>query len=234
MKRILAVSLLALAACSPAPDAGPETAAPEAPAVAAPAAEPVKLPAGEYRLDKSHASVTFTVSHLGFSTYTAGFDDIDATLNFDPASPAASRLSAVIRPASLDLPAPPEGFLNDMLGETWFNAAAFPEITFQSTSVIQTGPETADVAGDLTLRGITKPVTLAVVFNGGWEGIPPDPFARAGFSATGTLKRSDFGMAFGIPEPGSEMGVSDEVAFAIETEFTGPAWNPPAPSQAAQ
>lgn len=234
MKRILAASLLALAACSPSPEtpSGPE-AAPE-PAAAAPAAEPVKLPAGEYRLDRSHASVTFRVNHLGFSTYAAGFDEVDATLNLDPANPAASSLTATIRPASLDLPTPPEGFLEEMLGETWFDAAAHPEIRFQSASIVQTGPDTADVTGDLTLRGITKPVTLGVTFNGGWEGIPPDPFARAGFSATGTLKRSDFGMAFGIPEPGSEMGVSDEVAFAIETEFTGPAWAQPAEAAPAQ
>lgn len=231
MKRILAASLLALAACSPAPEA---PAGPEAPPEPVAVAEPVTLPAGEYRLDRSHATVTFRVNHLGFSTYAAGFDEVEATLNLDPANPAASSLTATIRPASLDLPTPPEGFLEEMLGETWFDAGAHPEMRFQSTSIVRTGPDTADVTGDFTLRGITKPVTLAVTFNGGWEGIPPDPFARAGFSATGALKRSDFGMTFGIPEPGSEMGVSDEVAFAIETEFTGPPWTPPAEPAPAQ
>jgi polyisoprenoid-binding protein YceI len=230
MKHLLAGLLILAGACSPVaetPEApSPEAATPEvAPAVSAP---PVVLPAGDYRLDKSHASVTFTVNHLGFSTYTAGFDDIDASLKLDPANPAAASLTATIKPASLDLPSPPEGFLKDMLGPTWFDAAAFPDVTFRSTAIVLTGPETADVTGDLTIKGITKPVTLAVVFNGGWEGIPPEPFARAGFSAKGALKRSDFGMLFGIPQPGTETGVSDEVAFDIETEFRGPAWNPPA------
>jgi len=233
MRHLLAGLLILAGACSPAAET-PESATPEPAAAPEASAQQVVLPAGEYRLDRSHASLTFKVSHLGFSHYTAGFDDFDAVLNLDPANPGASSLTATIKPASLDLPSPPDGFLNDLLGETWFNTSAFPEITFRSTAVVPTGPESADVTGDLTLRGVTHPVTLQVTFNGGWEGIPPDPFARAGFSATGALKRSDFGMAFGIPDPGSEIGVSDEVAFAIETEFSGPPWEQSPSSEPAE
>lgn len=180
------------------------------------------LPAGEYTIDPSHASLVFTVNHLGFSHYTAQFTRFTADLKLDPANPGAAQLSATIDPASISLPSPPEGFVAELTGEQWINAAAFPQMTFTSTSIALTGPNTADVTGDFTLRGVTKPVTLAITFNGGWKGIPQDPRARIGFSARGALKRSDFGIASGIPAPGSTMGVSDEVTIAIEAEFIGP------------
>ena len=116
----------------------------------------------------------------------------------------------------------------ELTGDKWINAAAFPQMIFKSTGVALTGPNTADVTGDFTLRGVTKPVTLAMTFNGGYAGHVQDPHARVGFSATGVLKRSDYGIDFGIPAPGSTMGVSDEVTIAIETEFTGPPLAQPA------
>jgi polyisoprenoid-binding protein YceI len=235
MKRFLIALAAAAGACAPdaaeAPETGagqPAAAAAPTPAAAVPSAE--GLPAGSYVLDKSHSTVTFGVSHLGFSTFVAGFDEVDAALELDPANPGSASLLASAKTASLDIPAPPEGFLDELMGEQWFDAAKFPEITFKSTAVSLTGPNTADVTGDLTLKGVTRPVTLKATFNGGWAGIPPDPNARIGFSAAGVLKRSEFGMAFGVPEPGSTMGVSDEVRFEIETEFSGPAWTPPAPT----
>jgi polyisoprenoid-binding protein YceI len=78
------------------------------------------------------------------------------------------------------------------------------------------------ITGDLTLHGVTHPVVLDAVFNGGYAGHPMDPHARIGFSAQGTLKRSEFGIAFGIPAPGSTMGVSDDVDVIVEAEFSGP------------
>ncbi|HWU50627.1 MAG TPA: YceI family protein, partial [Asticcacaulis sp.] len=93
-----------------------------------------------------------------------------------------------------------------------------------STAITRTGPATADISGNLTLHGVARPVVLHVRFNGGYPGLPGyDPNARIGFSATGSLKRSDFGISFGVPQAGSSMGVSDQVDFQIETEFTGPA-----------
>jgi polyisoprenoid-binding protein YceI len=74
------------------------------------------------------------------------------------------------------------------------------------------------------MRGVTRPMTLEARFNGGYAGQQLDPNARIGFSARGTLKRSEFGISFGIPEPGSIMGVSDAVEVIVETEFTGPPW----------
>lgn len=194
-------------------------------AAAAPAAPSIEgLPAGEYKTDPSHTSLTFQVNHLGFSSYTAGFDGVAADLTIDPKDPGKASLKATIPLASLDLPAPPKGFLEELTGPNFLNAAKTPAMTFVSTGIKMTGPASAEVTGDLTLNGVTKPVTMTTTYNGGWAGIPPEPFARMGFSAHGALKRSDFGIAYGVPAPGSTMGVGDEVTFAIETEFKGPAW----------
>ncbi len=185
-------------------------------------AEEPALPAGVYQLDKSHASLVFAVSHVGFSRYTMSFDDFDATLTLDPANPQKASVTATINPRSLDLPAPPEGFHTALMGKDWLKVDAFPKITFTSTSVEMTGEKTATIHGDLELLGIKKPVVLKTSFNGGYAGHPMDPNARIGFSATGSFKRSDFGMTYGIPEPGSTMGVGDQVDVTIEAEFSGP------------
>lgn len=225
MRSILpVVALLALAACSPQPAADKKAEAPTAAAPTTTAPKPPKadIPAGDYTLDKHHATLVFRVSHLGFSNYTAAFADFDAKLHFDQNNAGASTLEATIDPKSLTLPAPPEGFLAELTGPQWLNAATYPAITFKSTKIETTGPDTGKVTGDLTLHGVTKPVTLDVTYNGGYAGHPMDPHARIGFSAKGTFKRSDFGVAFGVPAPGSTMGVSDEVQVAIEAEFSGP------------
>lgn len=222
---ILAAWLLSAGGCSPSAPA-PEAPAPAAPAAdeTAPAAPDVsKLPAGAYKLDPSHASLTFKVNHLGFALYTAQFQDFTADLQLDPAKPEAASVKAEIDLASLLLPHPPEGFKDELLGADWLGAAQTPKMTFVSTGIAMTGPATADITGDLTLKGVTQPVTLHATFNGGYEGHPQDPNARIGFSAHGVLKRSAFGVSLGIPAPGSTMGVFDDVAIEIEAEFTGPA-----------
>lgn len=225
------VALLAVAACSPQPAADKKA---DAPVVAALKPTKADIPAGDYTLDKHHATLVFSVSHLGFSNYTAAFADFDAKLHFDQNNAAASTLEATINPMSLTLPAPPEGFLAELTGPQWLNTGTYPSITFKSTKVETTGPDTGKVTGDLTLHGVTKPVVLDVVYNGGYPGHPMDPHARVGFSAKGSFKRSDFGIAYGVPAPGTTMGVGDEVEVMIEAEFSGPplataAANPPKP-----
>lgn len=179
-------------------------------------------PAGSYSLDKSHASLVFRINHLGFSNYTGRFGDFDANLSFDPAAPAAAQVTATVDARSLELENPPAGFVAQLLGSEWLDAGQFPTITFRSTKVERTGASTALITGDFTLHGITAPITLEATFNGGYAGHPMEPQARIGFSATGTIRRSVFGIAAGIPAPGTTMGVGDLVAVAIEAEFTGP------------
>jgi len=191
------------------------------PAVAAAAAPAPQPPAGVYAMDKAHSSVTFRVSHMGFSRYTARFANIDAKLTFDPAHPAAMAVQARIDPLSLALNSPPPGFHQQLMGKDFFDAARFPAITFKSTRVELTGANSAKVTGDFTLHGVTRPVTLDVTYNGGYPPMAMDPSgARVGFSAHGVIKRSAFGMGYGVPAPGSNMGVGDDVEVMIETEFS--------------
>lgn len=232
MMMTAALAALALTACErPAQPAGKTDAAPT-PAAQPKAASAAGLPAGAYKIDPTHTTVMFKVHHLGFSQYVGTFKTVEADLQLDPANPAAAQLNATIDVASLDIPAPPAGFLDTLKGPEWLDAGRFPKITFRSTQVTPTGPDTADIVGDLTLHGVTKPVTLKAKFNGGYAGHPMDPNARIGFSATGTFNRSAFGVAYGVPAPGTTMGVGDEVSVTIETEFTGPPLPgaPPAPA----
>jgi polyisoprenoid-binding protein YceI len=220
------LAALSLAACQK------QTTARPAPVEVAnpPSASPVKgepfiadpartgAPAGTYTLDKNHSTLVFRINHLGFSFYTAQFSKLDGKLTFDPAHPEAMSVVATVDPTSLAIPSPPEGFRRTLLGKTWLDVARYPEITFRSTKVVKTGANTADVTGDFSLHGITKPVTLAVTFNGGYA---PNAFdgARVGFSAHTSIHRSDFGIASGLPAPGTNLGVGDRVDVAIETEW---------------
>ncbi len=216
MRRILSAAALAAVLCTSAiaSDKG-----------STPPASTAAVPAGAYTLDKAHASLIFKVNHLGFSNYTARFKRFDAKLQFDPANLPASKLTATVDVKSLetDYPDPVKlDFNAQLLGKDLFDAAQFPTMEYRSKRVEQTGPKSMRIYGDLTLHGVTKPVTLEATYNGGYAGHPMDPHARIGFSAHGTLKRSDFGMSYGIPAPGTTMGVGDEVTVIIETEFNGP------------
>jgi polyisoprenoid-binding protein YceI len=185
------------------------------------------VPAGQYTLDKAHASLLFRVSHLGFSHWTARFSRFDATARFDPAKPAGNQLTVSIDPTSINADNVPAGFLDTLQGPEWLDAGKFPQMTYRSNRVEAAGANGLRIYGDLTLHGVTRPVVLDATYNGGYLGHPMDPHARVGFSAHGTLKRSEFGIAYGIPQPGSTMGVSDAVEFTIEAEFSGPAWKAP-------
>ena len=213
MRIVIVAAALALATAAPLATAA------EANAAAA-AAAPV--PAGQYTTDKAHTSLLFRVDHLGFSHFTGRFTQVDAKLQFDPAHIAVSRLSVDIDPRSISSDNAPSGFLQALAGAGWLDADHFPQMTFRSQSVEMTGPNTFRIHGELTLHGVTKPLILDARYNGGYAGHPMDPHARVGFSATGSLKRSDFGISFGIPAPGTTMGVGDQVDVVLESEFSGP------------
>jgi polyisoprenoid-binding protein YceI len=188
---------------------------------AVPGPSTAPIPAGAYKLDESHASLLFRVDHLGFSKYTGRFSTFDAQLQFDPQNPSASSVQVSIDPNSLQLENPPAGFIATLLGEQWLDTKKFPQMTFRSTKVARSGSDLR-IDGEMTFHGVTQPMTLVAKFNGGYAGHPYDPNARIGFSARGTLKRSAFGVAYGVPEPGSTFGVSDAVEVIVEAEFSGP------------
>ena len=162
------------------------------------------------------------MNHLGFSHFTSQFRKFDATLTLDPKHPERASVTATIDPRSIEIVDPTLAV--DIQGPQWFDSMKFPQMTFRSTKVELTGPNTARITGELSLHGITMPVSWDATFNGGYAANPYDPKgARIGFSAHGALRRSAFGMAFGIPAPGTTMGVSDDVDFTIEAEFNHPA-----------
>jgi polyisoprenoid-binding protein YceI len=232
---VLLLALVALTACtqkSAPPQAQTSPAQAASPAAAAePAGEPSKkaalapdVPAGEYKLDRAHTTLLFRVNHLGFSNFTARFRRVDGQLRFDARNLAATQLTATVDPRSIetDYPDPNYDFNGELQGEAWLNAAKFPEITFRTTQVENLGNNALRVHGELTLRGVTKPIVLDATYNGGYLSHPMDPQARVGFSARGALRRSDFGITGGIPAAGSNLGVGDQVTLIIESEFIGP------------
>ena len=175
------------------------------------------MPSGLYKLDDTHASLIWKVSHLGLSDYTARFTKFDVDMMFDAQDPVRSKVIATIDPTSIktDYPYPEKkDFDAELVKKSgWFNTDQFPEIKFRSTKIEKTGDNTGKMTGNLTFLGISKPVTLDVTFN---KAIGNHPFKNKpaiGFSATGSLKRSDFGMSTYIPQ------IGDQVDIIIEAEF---------------
>jgi polyisoprenoid-binding protein YceI len=195
---------------------------------AAPSGSPAQAtvtapPAGAYKLDKAHASIVLRASHMGFSTYTTRFSRFDADLTFDPRDLPASKVVTTIDASSFEMDAAPQMCLDIMKGPQMLDTAKYPQIVFKSESVRMTGMKSMEITGTLTLHGVTRPIVLTATYNGGYPGMPKmDPQARIGFSAHGSFNRSDFGIAYGVPAPGTTVGVGDLVDFSIEAEFTGP------------
>lgn len=165
---------------------------------------------GTYDVEPGHTQVGFSVLHFGFTNYLGIFSNVSGTLILDPKNPTTSKLSVTIPVDSVQTTS---SKLNDELkGTQWFDAAKFPNATFESTSIHVTGRNDALVTGNLTLHGVTKPETLKVHFIG--AGINAlDKKYTTGFEATGTLKRSDFGVKMYVPY------VSDEVQLRINGAF---------------
>jgi polyisoprenoid-binding protein YceI len=146
--------------------------------------------AADYTIDKEgqHAFVNFKISHLGYSFIYGSFKDWDGTFSFDAKNPEASKINVVLKTASVDTNHAERD--KHIRTPDFLDAAKFPEAKFVSTSVKSTGPGTADVTGDLTLHGVTKPVVIATRFLG--EGKDPWGGYRAGFEGTTTIKLKDF------------------------------------------
>ncbi|HLN23087.1 MAG TPA: YceI family protein [Patescibacteria group bacterium] len=182
-----------------------------APALAAgPTTDLSQIEGGTFAVDKNHAKIIFSTTHFGFSTYYGLFTDFDAKLGFDPKAPAASTLEVTVNTNGIDTTNPKLDA--HLKSADFFNSAEFPTAVFKSTKIVVTGPTTGEVTGDLTLHGVTKPVTLRTTFNGG--GVSPMTKAYVlGFNAVGTLNRSDFGIKTYVPV------VGDEVTLTISGEF---------------
>ncbi len=172
--------------------------------------EPSELRAGAYRLDPDHAVLLWKVDHLGFSTFVGRFDRLDATLDFDPEQPQAAALEVVVDTASVSTHVP--SLTDDLRGSTWLDVERYPEARFVSTAIAVTGSATGTVTGDLTLLGVTQPVTFDVTFNGGADSLLTGRYTL-GFAATAVFDRTAFGLSTFAP------AVGREVTLEIHAEF---------------
>lgn len=170
------------------------------------------LPAGDYVLEKTHAYVTFSYSHGGFSNPILSFQDFDATATVRPDAPEESMLAVTIDPASIDSAV--ERFDEHLKSPDMFDVAQYPEITFVSTGLAMDSPDSGTLTGDLTMKGITKPVTLDVVLNGAGENRDGDP--AFGISATGQLDRSEWDLGYAAPFVGTDVDLRIEAEFQME------------------
>lgn len=151
----------------------------------------------EWALDPAHTSVLVTVGHLGFSDVTVAFREFEADVTFDPEAIEATDVTFTIAAASVDSFWPER--TAHLRTADFLDVESHPEITFVSTEVTSTGEDTATVAGDLTIRGTTRPVTFDATLNQ----VGPNPFMPdqeiAGFTLTGAIDRTEFGVDFGAP-----------------------------------
>ena len=169
-----------------------------------------ELRAGEYSLDKGHATLLFKIQHMGLSTYVGRFNQLEASLDFDPADIAAAKLSAVIQVDSLDIN--DAGLKDDLMGTKWFNQASHPEVIFNTTSVKEINESTFEFTGDLAWRGVTRSMVLQATFHGGASNILTGKYT-IGFSAKGSFLRSDFGMDAFIPLVGDKVEIETYAEF---------------------
>ena len=172
--------------------------------------EVVNLRAGEYKLDQTHAAIIFKVQHIGLSTYVGRFNKFDASLDFDPDNISATELNGIIEITSLDINN--SALAEDLMSRTWFDAEKFPQAVFSTREVQVVGGNEFDFVGNLDWRGVIKPVTLRVTFNGGATNILTGKYTL-GFAAKGSILRSNFGMDAYIPI------VGDKIDIEIYAEF---------------
>ena len=208
---LLLASALSLAACQQAAPPA-DTATPAATAAAAtsePAATTINAQSGTYQLDPMHTIVLAQWNHMGFSNPSLNFANGHGQLVYDAANPSASSVQVTFPLSGITSFTP--DFDTHLAGGDFFDVAMFPEAAFKSTSVTAAGTNKFTVVGDLTIKGISKPVTLDVTLNGAG----PHPMTQAptiGFDAVGTVKRSDWALDYAAP------AVSDEVDLRITTE----------------
>jgi polyisoprenoid-binding protein YceI len=172
--------------------------------------DPTQVPAGNYELDKRHASLVVKIPHMGgFSKFTMRFDRLDGSFTYDPAAWTSTKVTITVDPTSINTGL--AEFDKTIAGPSYFNAAKYPAITFVADKV-EGENGVGKVSGDLTFHGVTKPVVLDVVFNGVGPGML-GAGTRIGFSGTTHLKRSDYGVTT------MSQFAGDDLELIFEAEF---------------
>lgn len=207
--RLAYAALLALASTA--------VVAQQPPAAAPGAKDPSRITGGTYTADPGHTLVTWTLDHLGFSPYTGIFGDVTGTLTLDPKNPNAAKVDVTIPVSKVTTAS--AGLTQHLTragkdgGKPDFFGANPADARFVSTSVVAQG-QTARITGNLTLNGVTRPVTLDASFYG--AGKAPEMMGgkeNVGFHATGTIQRSQFGLGFGVPVIGDAVKLDIAAAF---------------------
>jgi polyisoprenoid-binding protein YceI len=167
-----------------------------------------------WKIDTAHSTVEFAVKHMMFTTVKGRFTDVSGTLRFDEADPTGGHADIRIAAASIDTREPQRD--THLRSADFFDVEKFPELTFRSTKIEGTGREFT-LTGDLTIRDVTRPITLQVRH----EGSGKDPWGgqRAGYSATGRLNRKDFGLTWNAALETGGFLVGDEVKIALEMQL---------------
>ena len=181
------------------------------PALADVSRNPQSAPKGKYKLEPNHTGIVFCIRHMGISDYCGRFTKVSGTMSFTGAQPEKSSADITIDTTSVDTPS---SALNDKLKAEFLETAKFPTAGFKTTSVKVTGNNEGEITGNLTLHGVTKPLTLKATFNGGTQHPLANTYA-VGFSAMATFKHSDFN----FPDVAWRVFIGDEVTLYIETEF---------------
>ena len=182
-----------------------------------------QMPAGVYKIDPHHASVLWKVNHLGLSDYLGAFHKMDATLTLDPKDITNSKLVASVDLTSVkvDIATTSDkkdkknsmAFEKELEGPKWLNSSKFPKATFVSTQIVKTGDDTGTIEGNLTFMGMTKPLTLKAKLNGSVAAHMILKKPVLGITATGTIKRSEWGVKEYLG------AVGDDVELTINAEF---------------
>jgi polyisoprenoid-binding protein YceI len=169
---------------------------------------------GIWQFDPYHTQVEFSARHLGMMTVRGHFTDVTASGDIDPNNPEASSFEVTVQTASIKTHHAARD--NDLRSSNFLEVDKYPTMTFKSTKVESNGPDHYTVTGDLTIKGNTRPVTLAVTRYGEFN----DPMMghRIAYSAEGEINRKDFGLTFNMMLDGKWI-VSDEVKIMIEGEF---------------
>jgi polyisoprenoid-binding protein YceI len=175
---------------------------------AAPKAEPGLVAAGSYRLDKGHSSLTAQIRREGLSNFTFRFDRFDASFTYDPATPGQTLLLVTLDPTSVN--ANVAAWTEHLQAADLLNTAKFLQISFVSTSFLQTGAAKGVLVGNVTFLGFTKPMAIELTLNG----VTPGPPMVVGFSGRSAIKMADF------PMPGfAALHLGNDVQFDIQAEF---------------
>jgi len=163
--------------------------------------------------DPYHSRLGFTVTHLGIADVPGHFDQYDVNITANKADFSDAVVTLTVQTASINTRVEPRD--NHLKSADFFDVAKYPTMTFKSTSIKRAGKDTYKLAGNLTLHGITKPVTVEMTYRGTTANPNANGAPVAGIQIKGTIKRSDFGVGNGFPPP----MISDEVIIKADGEF---------------